>query len=81
MIRTLVLIQSEGGAWTIIDGDRMTGQLQSDEALGMVAIALMTGRRGYPLTSFEECERALFDRRHRHAQWPDAPAPTENGAA
>ncbi len=81
MTRTLVLIQSDGGEWTLIDGDRMTGLLQSDEALGMVAIALMTGRRGYPLTSFEECERALFDQRHRRAQEPEAPAPAENGAA
>lgn len=34
MTRTLVLIQSEAGSWTVIDGDRMSGCLQSDEALG-----------------------------------------------
>lgn len=65
MSRTLVLIQSEGGAWTIIDGDSMTGQLQADEALGMVAIALMTGRTGYQTTSFSDCEKALFEQRFR----------------
>lgn len=61
MTRTLVLIQSDAGSWTFIDGDRMSVCLQSDEALGMVAIALMTGRKGYSMSSFTDCEAALFE--------------------
>lgn len=78
MSRTLVLIQSDGGSWTVIDGDRMSGCLQSDEALGMVAIALMAGRSGYPMASFTDCEAALFEQRFRtrRSVAADATAPT-----
>ena len=78
MSRTLVLIQSEGGSWTVVDGNRMSGCLQSDEALGMVAIALMTGRKGYPMNSFTDCEAALFEQRFRLRNTPE---PTETAGA
>lgn len=74
MSRTLVLIQSDGGSWTVIDGDRMSGCLQSDEALGMVAIALMAGRSGYPMASFTDCEAALFEQRFRLRTAPEPTA-------